>query len=96
MQYKYLKTAHLVHPSHPASRQYINMKYMLTLLLLGFSNFALAGDLKPFTTDGCSSFPDGTLNHKTLWLKCCTAHDKAYWKGGTYQERIIADQALKQ
>ncbi len=50
--------------------------------------------LSPFTTDGCSEFPDGTLNHKDLWLKCCVAHDKKYWAGGTYQERLQADQEL--
>ena len=50
--------------------------------------------LKPFTTDGCSAFPDGTLEHRELWLVCCTAHDLAYWQGGTSAERQQADQAL--
>jgi hypothetical protein len=54
-----------------------------------------ADDIKPFTSDGCSVFPDGTLKHRDLWLKCCTAHDYAYWKGGTYQERLDADIELK-
>ncbi len=54
-----------------------------------------AADLKPFTTDGCSGFPDGTSEHKTIWLKCCTEHDYAYWKGGTYQDRAEADEALR-
>ena len=54
-----------------------------------------AGQLKPFTTDGCSVFPDGTLMQKDLWLSCCIEHDKAYWKGGTYNERVAADEALK-
>ncbi len=53
-------------------------------------------DLKPFTTDGCSAFPDGTLSQNELWLSCCTAHDLAYWQGGTYQQRLESDQALKQ
>ena len=52
-------------------------------------------DLTPFTSDGCSSFPDGTLKQKQLWLDCCVAHDKAYWMGGTYQERLDADKALE-
>jgi len=50
--------------------------------------------LSPFTSDGCSSFPDGTLEQETLWLSCCTAHDYAYWQGGTYQERVEADKDL--
>ena len=34
--------------------------------------------MQPFTNDGCSAFPDGTLSQRTLWLQCCTAHDRAY------------------
>lgn len=67
-----------------------------TLVALWF--FALpvrAGDLKPFATDGCSVFPDGTLKYKDLWLECCVAHDKAYWLGGTYEERQAADEGLR-
>lgn len=52
--------------------------------------------LRPFTSDGCSAFPDGTLAKRTLWLNCCTEHDRAYWLGGSYQKRVEADEALKQ
>ena len=41
-------------------------------------------------------FPDGTLEQKELWLFCCTAHDYAYWQGGTYEERLVADKELRQ
>lgn len=51
--------------------------------------------LKPFTSDGCSAFPDGTFEQQELWLGCCTAHDLAYWQGGTYNDRVVADRALK-
>ncbi len=54
-----------------------------------------AADLKPFTTDGCSAFPDGTPNQKSLWIECCIRHDLAYWKGGTYDQRLEADQSLE-
>jgi len=50
--------------------------------------------LKPFTTDGCSWFPDGTFENHQLWRECCIEHDKAYWRGGTYKERQAADQQL--
>ncbi len=50
--------------------------------------------LKPFTTDGCSLFPDGVLWDTTLWRECCVAHDMAYWKGGDFWERLAADEAL--
>lgn len=56
---------------------------------------AFASDLKPFTTDGCSAFPDGTPDQKSLWIECCIRHDLAYWKGGTYDERLEADQSLE-
>ena len=56
---------------------------------------AAQSPLKPFTTDGCSDFPDGTSTHKTLWLACCTEHDKAYWQGGIWDERRKADRALQ-
>ena len=53
-------------------------------------------DIKPFTTDGCSSFPDGTFEYGELWLSCCSTHDLAYWQGGTYKQRVDADQELKE
>ena len=57
---------------------------------------ATADELKPFTTDGCSSFPDGTLAHQSLWLQCCIQHDLSYWIGGTREQRLAADQKLEQ
>ena len=57
---------------------------------------AMADDIKPFLSDGCSAFPNGTLEQRELWLSCCEAHDYTYWKGGTYQERLDADRALQQ
>lgn len=51
--------------------------------------------LRPFTTDGCSEFPDGTPRHRKIWRDCCVVHDRAYWRGGTYDERLEADRALQ-
>ncbi|AMO56504.1 hypothetical protein GZ77_06875 [Endozoicomonas montiporae] len=68
---------------------------LLLLFCLLNSHQAVAGDLEPFTSDGCSWFPDGNLRHRTLWLDCCIAHDYAYWKGGTREQRAEADRALK-
>ena len=61
-----------------------------------FSSSAFGEELKPFTTDGCSSFPEGTIEHASLWADCCIRHDFAYWKGGTYEERLLADETLQQ
>ncbi|QZO11714.1 hypothetical protein [Pseudoalteromonas piscicida] len=63
--------------------------------LLFAASHGSADELKPFTSDGCSAFPDGTLAQNELWLSCCTAHDLAYWKGGTAIERENADIALQ-
>ncbi|NIB44635.1 hypothetical protein HBA55_33945 [Pseudomaricurvus alkylphenolicus] len=71
------------------------MKLFTFLTLLSGSVLASDAKLKPFTSDGCSAFPDGTLEQRQLWLQCCTEHDYAYWKGGTYKEREDADFALK-
>ncbi len=67
----------------------------ILLLLLCVSSPTYAAGIKSFTSDGCSAFPDGTLDQQNLWLQCCIEHDKAYWKGGTYQQRIDADERLR-
>ena len=64
-------------------------------VLVAVSGCTGSTDLTPFTTDGCSSFPDGTLEYRELWLDCCTDHDLAYWKGGSKLERQQADQNLQ-
>jgi hypothetical protein len=43
---------------------------------------------KAFESDGCSVFPDG--DYRT----CCDAHDRAYWCGGTPEQRRSADRTL--
>ena len=48
-----------------------------------------------FSTDGCSRFPDRSLIGPGDWCDCCLAHDLAYWRGGTEQERQAADEALR-
>ncbi len=51
--------------------------------------------IAPFDSDGCSLFPDGTWDDRTLWCDCCFEHDIAYWRGGTEGERKRADEALR-
>ena len=50
--------------------------------------------LQPFTSDGCSLFPDGTLSQPDTWHHCCYQHDQSYWPGGTRQARLLADKQL--
>lgn len=72
------------------------MKKVITALsALLISTQAIANDIKPFTSDGCSAFPNGTIFQQELWLSCCTAHDLDYWQGGTYEERVESDQRLQ-
>lgn len=52
--------------------------------------------LQPFTSDGCSIFPNGTLEDQKLWLSCCQKHDYDYWKGGSEAERLASDEALRE
>jgi hypothetical protein len=72
------------------------MKHLTTFILIALLSLpSLADELKPFKSDGCSSFPNGTLEQKELWLSCCQKHDFDYWKGGTYKERLDSDKALE-
>jgi len=52
-------------------------------------------ELKAFQSDGCSSFPDGTLFQQNLWLGCCQTHDYEYWKGGTSVQKEQSDKELE-
>ena len=94
---KNIYKSHAANYARAALTLKVNMKRIVSIaLLIGLSGNSLAGDLKPFKSDGCSSFPDGTIEQNSLWLGCCVEHDKAYWAGGTYEDRKIADKALKE
>jgi hypothetical protein len=86
-------------PSSPLSHlkmlSAMNKKIIFLLSFFFVASYSLADDIKPFASDGCSAFPDGTVKQKELWLACCTAHDLSYWQGGTYKERVKVDEDLK-
>jgi len=65
------------------------------LAVLACCATAGAADLKVFASDGCSLFPDGTSSDREKWCECCLRHDLAYWRGGTKQERKMADEELR-
>ena len=65
------------------------------IFLFLLSTTALASEIKPFTSDGCSAFPEGTFTQQSLWSNCCFRHDLAYWKGGTEKQKDIADYDLE-
>jgi hypothetical protein len=51
--------------------------------------------LSPFTSDGCSLFPDRSPISTDDWCSCCLEHDVAYWRGGTENQREAADMELR-
>jgi len=65
------------------------------MAMLACCTGAWAAEPTDFTSDGCSLFPDGTIDDRAKWCECCFAHDIAYWRGGTEQERKTADEALR-
>ena len=44
---------------------------------------------KPFESDGCTLSPDFNFRH------CCVEHDRAYWRGGSREQRKAADIAFR-
>lgn len=84
-----------VHHSIPGAAGFA---FLLALSLTGCSQLPQqtgTTTLAPFTTDGCSLFPDRWPGTPLDWCDCCVAHDRAYWRGGTADERQAADQALQ-
>lgn len=73
----------------------IVIRHFSYMVLVFLPSLVMAAGLKPFTTDGCSSFPDGTIKQQSIWVNCCIRHDLAYWKGGTYGDRLKADKNLE-
>lgn len=67
----------------------------LLLAVLLLTAGAGAAELQPFSSDGCSRFPDGHYGQADLWRFCCVEHDLAYWRGGSWDERQVADRALQ-
>jgi len=67
----------------------------LSGFLLPIQAGASSAVLKPFTTNGCTGFPDGTTRSPTLWRHCCVHHDLAFWAGGCRSFRDEADLELK-
>ena len=52
-------------------------------LLLGSLLFFLSScttspaDLRPFTSDACTAFPEGPREDRSRWADCCLQHDIA-------------------
>jgi len=77
------------------------MKLLILFLTLTFSmtTFAQSSEpieLKPFTSDYCSKWPDGKDEEPTQWADCCFTHDMHYWIGGSEDEKKASDVGLKE
>lgn len=74
-------------------RVFLSAAFFMSAIALSasLSSPAAANSLKPFTTDGCSLWIDGTPEQPHLWRHCCVAHDLAYWQGGSKADRQQAD-----
>ncbi len=68
----------------------------IVTFLLSACNSVTTLHIKPFSSDGCSLFPDRSLMDSTDWCNCCFEHDIRYWQGGTERERAQADSIFKQ
>ena len=75
-------------------RVFLCVALLFVSFVASFSNPSAANSLKPFTTDGCSLWLDGTPEQPNLWRHCCVAHDLAYWQGGTKEQRKQADEDI--
>lgn len=79
-------------------KTWIAVVVLLTWITLIFT-FRYAGNsartLSNFNSDGCSMFPDQSVLTQEDWCECCFVHDLSYWKGGTKEERLRADEALR-
>jgi hypothetical protein len=66
------------------------------IFCLFFSMAAHAGLIqRPFVTDGCTDWVNGTKTQPNLWLHCCVEHDLHFWAGGTKEMRDTADLRLR-
>jgi len=74
----------------------INLNTFCLFLCISISACSNDSELSPFSSDGCSLFPDSSVITKKDWCVCCFQHDLAYWQGGTEQQRENADTELKQ
>lgn len=77
------------------------MKFLILVLTLSFSFTTFAQsteiiELKPFSSDYCSKWPDGKDEEPTQWADCCFTHDMHYWIGGTENEKKASDLGLKE
>jgi hypothetical protein len=73
------------------------MNILLIFLSCIFITSATAATvpLRPFATDYCTAYIEGTREHPNLWKHCCEEHDLYFWAGGSLDDRKASDLRLK-
>ncbi|OUR99542.1 hypothetical protein A9Q84_00550 [Halobacteriovorax marinus] len=67
----------------------------ISLLIANGHASKLRPTLKPFETDLCTFFREGTKEEPNLWAHCCVKHDLSYWVAGDKREQKRADVELR-
>ncbi|MFP5385871.1 MAG: hypothetical protein ACLGHN_07305 [Bacteriovoracia bacterium] len=71
------------------------MKLLIAVLLLSLNLHASLEELRPFKTDYCTNYPEGTRSNPQMWKHCCLSHDMFFWAGGSKEDRYISDLELR-
>jgi hypothetical protein len=71
------------------------MKILCTLMFFLLSSISFAQIERPFVTDSCTGYPEGTKKNPTLWEDCCKTHDLYFWAGGNKSQRKTVDKELR-
>ena len=67
-------------------------KLFIFLTLIAFNCWAQSGrELKPFATDYCTLYVEGTRSQPNLWRHCCVEHDLYFWCGGNLEDKKATD-----
>lgn len=71
-------------------------RILLFIFAATFSSFSNArATLKPFITDYCTAYAEGTRESPDQWKHCCVEHDLYFWAGGSLVDRKQTDLRLK-
>lgn len=71
---------------------------IITIILFLISLNCLANPVtpvKPFVTDYCTLYVEGTRAQPNLWRHCCVEHDLYFWAGGSLEDKKATDLRLK-
>ncbi len=72
-------------------------KILLLLTIFSLNSWAMSDpDLKPFATDYCTLYVEGTHEQPNLWRHCCVEHDLYFWAGGSLDDKKATDLRLKE